>query len=106
MNAVQLAGITPTEAGYTITPHLPMTTFGARMPYIGVARSRGLLRGYLTAQASGPLVMQVVVPPGRGSRIVSYVGRRLVPHTVRGGMVIFTVHAVAGQVLNWAVTRS
>ena len=42
MDAIRLAGITPTSAG---VPHLPFETFSPRLPQIGVAASSGVLRG-------------------------------------------------------------
>jgi hypothetical protein len=33
MDAIRLAGITPTEAGYRIAPHLPFVRFSLRLPY-------------------------------------------------------------------------
>jgi hypothetical protein len=37
MGAIRLAGITPTEAGYTIAPHLRFRHFSLRLPQIGIS---------------------------------------------------------------------
>jgi hypothetical protein len=68
MDAIRLAGITPTGAGFLITPHLPLTRFSLRLPDIGVAVSPGLVRGYVRVQQSGPLTMTVAVPRGEARR--------------------------------------
>src|SRR5439155_7380741 len=47
-DAIKLAGIEPTAAGYTIAPHLPFTRFSLRFPNVGVAYEAGRARGYLT----------------------------------------------------------
>ena len=53
MDAIRLAGITPTAAGYRIAPHLPFETFSLRLPRIGVAASPGMLRGYVRVVEAG-----------------------------------------------------
>ena len=37
MDAIRLAGITPTRRGYRIAPHLPFGRFSLRLPQVGVA---------------------------------------------------------------------
>ncbi len=104
MNAVTLAGVTPVEDGYDITPHLPMTTFSLRMPQIGVASQSGLLRGYVVPQAGGTLVMHVAPPPGSSDKtIVAFADGVEVPSTSANGMIQFDLPSRAGVAADWAV---
>jgi hypothetical protein len=106
MDAIRLAGITPTGAGFQITPRLPLTTFSLRLPEIGVAASPGLVRGYLRVQQSGPLTMTVAVPPGRGSLVIAYADGHRVPAKVSRGRVSFTLSARVGVAGDWVVKRA
>ncbi len=108
MDAIDLAGVTPMQGGYKITPHLPMKTFSLRDGDIGVARAPRLLRGYVTTVASGPLTMQVDVPPDTTGhdRIQAYANGRAVRSTRSGGLITFTLAATAGRPANWAVTAT
>ncbi len=108
MDAIDLAGVTPVQDGYRITPHLPMTTFSLRDGDIGVARAPRLLRGYVTTVASGPLTMQVDVPPDttRHGRIQAYANGHAVRSTRSDGLVTFTLTTTAGRAANWAVTAT
>jgi len=108
MDAIDLAGVTPVQGGYEITPHLPMTTFSLKDGDIGVARQPHLLRGYVTALATGPLTMQVAVPPDttRRDRLQAYANGHAVRSTRANGLVTFTLPATAGRPANWALTAS
>ena len=106
MDAIRLAGITPTRAGFLITPHLPLTKFALALPEIGVAASPGLVRGYLRVQQSGPLTMTVAVPPGHGSAVTVDAAGRRVPNKVTRGRVTFTVFAQIGRTTHWVVESS
>jgi hypothetical protein len=106
-DALQLAGITPTSAGYDITPHLPMTAFSLRFPQIGVAYGRSLARGYVRVATGGVLRMRVAPPPGVDpSRLIAYAGGRRVPAAVQDGLVVFDLPAVAGRAANWALAAA
>jgi hypothetical protein len=101
---IELAGISSTGSGFRIVPHLPMSTFSVRFQGAGVASAPRMLRGYITPQASGPLVMQVATPPGSGHRkLIVYVGRKQVKARRGDGLVTFTLPATAGRPANWAV---
>ena len=65
-DAIKLAGVTPTAAGYRIVPHLPMQTFNIRFPQVGVAQQPGTIRGYLRAVTTN-VTMQVPAEPGSGA---------------------------------------
>jgi hypothetical protein len=52
-DAIKLAGIEPTRAGYRIDPHLPMSAYSLRLPRAGIAVRRGEMRGYLRVERSG-----------------------------------------------------
>jgi hypothetical protein len=104
MDAIHLAGVTPNQAGYEITPHLPMSTFELRFPQIGLAQQEGLIRGYLTT-SGGSLTMRVAPPPGvSAAQAVAYAGTKQVPTSVVGGLVQFTLKTSAGKVADWAVS--
>ncbi len=106
MDAIRLAGVTPTAAGFLIMPRLPLTRFSLRLPEIGVASAPGLLRGYVRVQQSGRLTMTVGPPTGvPGSAVAAFANGRRVKATTRGGLVVFTLSAVAGRAADWAVER-
>lgn len=101
---IELAGISSTQDGFRIVPHLPMTTFSVRFQDAGIAQTTRLLRGYITPQQSGPLRMQVAVPPKSGPRkLTVYIGRKQARARRSGGLVTFTLPATAGKPANWAV---
>jgi hypothetical protein len=106
MDAICLAGVTPTASGFLITPHLPLRRFSLRLPDIGVASVPGPLRGYVRVQQSGSLTMIVTLPAGlRGSAIAAFANGRRVKSRNRGSLVIFTLPAHAGRAADWAVER-
>ena len=65
MNAIRLAGVTPTRKGYRIDPHLPFGRFKLRTTRIGVAAAGRVLRGYVRVEQAGPIELRVRVPRGR-----------------------------------------
>ena len=104
MDAIDLAGVTPVQDGYDITPHLPMTTFSLRLPQVGVAQAPHLLRGYITTVASSRLVMHVALPPdGKASHVQAYADGRAVTSTVSDGTVVFELPTQANRAADWAV---
>jgi len=104
MNAINLAGVTAVEDGFDITPHLPMDTFSVRFPDVGVAQRPGLIRGYVRPLNGGVLVMHVAVPPGAGARKpLALAHGRVVPDSVRKGIVTFDLRSYAGRAADWAV---
>ena len=103
MDAIRLAGVTPTEAGYDVAPHLPFARFSLRLPRIGVASERRRLRGYVRPVEGGPVGLAVHVPAGVTS-VTTWAGGRTVAHSVAGNVVSFTVPTRAGAPANWAVT--
>jgi hypothetical protein len=101
---LKLAGVDATTGGYRIVPHLPVITFNVRFPDIGVARRRGVIRGYLRT-AGGTVTMDVAPPPGvSADQAVAYADGQQVPATVVGGLVQFTLPTRAGRAADWAVT--
>jgi hypothetical protein len=103
MDAVRLAGITPTAAGYRIAPHLPFEGFSLRLPQVGVAAGPGVLRGYVRVERAGEVELRVRVPRG-ARKVLAWVGGAAVSRRVVGGFVVFRVGGVAGGVADWAVT--
>jgi hypothetical protein len=105
MDAIRLAGITPTEKGYRIAPHFPFARFSLHLPYIGVSRRGRELRGYVRAQETDAVELQVRLPRGVDSAaIVVHANGRPVAHRIAGRSVVFRLRATAGAVANWAVT--
>jgi hypothetical protein len=104
MNSIQLAGVTPVEDGYDITPHLPMTTFSLCMPQVGVASQPGLLRGYVVPQANSTLVMHVSLPPdSSGKSLQAFANGQPVSSSEENGQVVFELPASSGVSATWAV---
>ena len=102
MDAVHLAGVTATEHGFRITPHLDRLSL--RLPGVGVARAPGLLRGYVRIARRERLALEVGGVP-RGARgVVSWVNGRPIPHRMSSGFVVFVLPAVVGRAADWAVT--
>ena len=103
MDAIRLAGVTPVEDGYDVFPHLPMRSFSLRLPDVGVASARGVLRGYVRPVQGGVVVMHVAVPAGASARrLKAYADGRLVRHVVRGGRGVFSLRTVGGRASDWA----
>jgi len=103
MDAIRLAGITPTAAGYRIAPHFPFAPFSLRMPQIGVAAGAGMLRGYVRVQQAGTIELQVRVPFAT-ARARTWANGKMVRHRVAKGLVVFRLDARAGEAADWAVT--
>jgi Glycosyl hydrolase 36 superfamily, catalytic domain/Glycosyltransferase family 36 len=105
MDAIRLAGITPTRRGYRIAPHLPFSPFSLRLPRIGVAARSTQLRGYVRPVEPGPVELRVKVPPDviPGS-VVVWAGRRAVSFRLVAGSVVFPLRGRTDSVAEWAVT--
>lgn len=105
MDAIRLAGITPTARGFRIAPHLPFARFSLRLPQIGIAAQADRLRGYVTVQQSDALELDVKLPPSvRRGTLRTWAHGHVVKHTVRGGSAVFTLPARAGSAADWAIT--
>ncbi len=105
MDAVRLAGVTPTKAGYRIAPHLPFARFSLRLPRVGVAAESRQLRGYVRPEQAGPIELRVALPRGVASAsLVTWADGRRVRHRGGRGFVVFHVTASAGAAADWAVT--
>lgn len=102
MDAIRLAGVTPTSAGFRIAPHLPFDGFSLRLPRVGVAASPGELRGYVRVEQTGPLELRVRVPSKRGVR--TWVNGSSVPRRLKRGYAVFHLDASNDAATDWAVT--
>ena len=102
MNAINLAGVTPTERGFRIEPHL--RRFSLRLPRVGVERGARRLRGYVRVQARDHLVLRVGGVPRGARRVLSWANGRRVAHLWADGLVVFVVAARPGRPADWAVT--
>lgn len=104
MNAVHFAGVTPTESGFLIDPHLARLSL--RLPRVGVARAPRLLRGYLRIARRERLVMEIRGVP-RGARdVTAWANGLAVAHGTSGGAVVFSLPAGPDRAADWAVTWS
>jgi hypothetical protein len=104
MNAIRLAGVTPTGAGYTIAPHLPLDRFSLRLPRIGVAADGDRYRGYLRPEGGGELELAVRLPAGADpTSAIAWVDGERVAHRVEGRTVVITLTARAARTTDWAV---
>jgi hypothetical protein len=105
MDAIRLAGITPTKTGYRIAPHFPFRRFSLRLPQVGIAGAARHLRGYVRVQQTGPLRLRVELPRGVASTSArTWVDRHEVPHTTTIRSVTFRLPAHADSPVDWAVT--
>jgi hypothetical protein len=105
MDAIRLAGITPTQAGYDIAPHLPMTQFSLRLPRIGIASEETDMRGYVTPEGAGPIQLSVHLPAGvSGASATTWADGAAVPHRTLGSVVVFDITGRSAIAADWAVT--
>jgi hypothetical protein len=101
-DAIKLAGIEPTGAGYTIDPPLPLRTYSLRLPTVGVSRGDRQLSGYL--RLAGGHRMTLAVRVGVSTGVTACVDGHRVPAQISGGFARFAVRAAAGKQLTWKVT--
>jgi Glycosyl hydrolase 36 superfamily, catalytic domain/Glycosyltransferase family 36 len=107
MDAIRLAGITPTEKGYRIAPHFPFTRFSLRLPRIGVARNGRGLRGYVRSEETGSIELRVRVPGGVApGALETRANGHTVAHRIAGRFVVFRLRAVVGAAADWAIRWS
>jgi hypothetical protein len=105
MDAIRLAGLTPTKAGYRIAPHLPFARFSLRLPEVGIAARPGELRGYVRTARTEAVELRVRVPASAPSfALLAWVGGRVVAHRRAGRFVVFHLPVRAGKAADWAVT--
>jgi hypothetical protein len=104
-DAIALAGVTPTSAGYRIVPHLPMRSFSLALPDVGVAYAATYARGYVVTAASGSVTMAVAAPGGGHRRWrVTLDGVRSRALAPRHGLLSFRLPTHAGRVARWSVS--
>jgi hypothetical protein len=103
MDALILAGVTPTERGYQIAPQFPFSTFSVRFPTIGVGGSGTTVQGYLRPLASGRLLLQVAVPRGT-THLTCQVNGADVRATVSSRWATFWVSAQRARFVHWSVS--
>lgn len=102
MGAINLAGVTPTERGYEIAPHL--ARFSLRLPDVGVAASPGCVRGYVRPQRGGSLRLSVRLPGAAPRRRPAvWAGGRRVRARFRGRTMSFSLRTARGRAGDWAV---
>jgi hypothetical protein len=105
MDAIRLAGVTPTATGFDIAPHLPFDGFSLRLTRIGIASEPGRYRGYVRPEGSGRIELAVHLPAGVDpATVTAWAGTTAVPLQAEGGVVRFSVRGRAGRATDWAVT--
>jgi len=103
MGALTLAGVTPTESGYRVSPHFPFSDFSVRFPTIGVSGRGNALQGYLRPLATGRLRVQVAVPRGATDVICQVDGLR-VRAAVSANWATFSVTGQRDRAAAWSVS--
>jgi len=103
MGALTLAGVTPTESGYRVSPHFPFSDFSVRFPTIGVIGASRALRGYVRPLASGRLLLQVAIPRG-ATDVACQADGSAVRATVSSKWASFSVSARSDRSVDWSVT--
>jgi len=103
LGALDLAGITPTQSGYRISPHLPFAGFSLRFPLLGVGDTGRSVSGYVRPVSGGRLVLQVSVPRG-ATGVTASVGGTRVHARIASGWASFDLRSAAGRSVGWSVT--
>jgi hypothetical protein len=103
MDAIDIAGITPTATGYQISPQFPGSSYSLRLETIGVARQGRVLRGYVRPLSGGVLRMQVSVPRG-AKHVLAWVDSSPVHVSIVSGLAEFKCRTSADRATDWAVT--
>jgi hypothetical protein len=105
MDAIRLAGITPTGAGFRIAPRLPFRRFSLRLPRIGVVARPHRLRGYVRPEQDGPVELRVTLPRSADpAAAATSAGGRPVAHDRTRDAVVFRVPGHAGAPATWTVS--
>lgn len=105
MDAIRLAGITPTGAGYRIAPRYPFDRFSLRVSQAGVSSEAHRMRGYVTPERAGPIQMEVELPAGAdAATLKTWAAGRAVPHVLKGRSAVFTLPADGSGPADWALT--
>jgi hypothetical protein len=102
-DAIRLAGIEPTAAGFRIAPELPFKVFSLRLPDIGVAYGPSTARGFVVSAESRALTMEVRPPPGKHWRVL--VAGHPVRGVIRDRMLRFGLPARARRAVSWLIVR-
>ena len=103
MGALTLAGVTATESGYRVSPHLPFSNFSVRFPTIGVSGQDTALRGYFHPSVGGRLLLQIAIPKG-ASKVTCEVDGSVVGAKVSKRWASFSVLARRDRSVDWSVT--
>jgi hypothetical protein len=103
MGALTLAGVTPTESGYQVSPHLPFSNFSVRFPTIGVSGQKNTLQGYVHPSVRGRVRLQIAVPKGV-TKVTSEVNGKVVRAKVSKKWASFSLLAPGNRSVGWSVT--
>jgi hypothetical protein len=105
MDAIRLAGLTPTKFGYEIAPHFPFARFSLRLPRIGIASGATGMRGYVTTESNDAFELTVHLPAGVAvANVTTWADGAVVGHRGAGSLVRFKLAGHHGNATDWAVT--
>ena len=103
--ASRLAGLSPTDDGLRIAPHLPFDGYSLRLPGAGIASQPGMLRGYLRPEGDDQIMLRVQLPAGTDpSAVTAWVDGTPASHVLESGEVTFPLLVHRGVAADWAVT--
>ena len=103
MDAIDVAGITPTSTGFRIAPELGTSEYSLRFDTFGLARRGDEMSGYVRPVDSDNLLMEVELPAGARHPVAMVEGTRA-RTTVSGGVVAFRVTAKADRAADWSLS--
>ena len=103
MDAIDVAGITPTSSGFRIAPELGTSEYSVRFDAVGLSRRGDEMSGYVRPVDSGHLLMEVELPAGARHPVALVDGIRA-PTTVSKGAVAFWVTAKADRAADWSLS--
>jgi hypothetical protein len=99
----KLAGIQPTESGYSIDPHWPFTTFSWDSAIIGVTYDLRQVSGYVHPERSGTMAMHVRLPRGITGSVTVNVNNRQVFSRVNNGFADWQMPITIGKNTTWTI---
>jgi hypothetical protein len=105
MDAIDVAGITPTGNGFRIAPELGSSQYSIRFDTFGLARRGDEMSGYVRPVGSDNLSMEVELPAG-ARHAVAMVEGTPVRTTVSGGFVAFRITATSNRAADWSLSWS
>jgi hypothetical protein len=103
MDAIDVAGITPTAKGFRIASEIGGSEYSIRFDTIGMARRGDGITGYIRPVESDQLLMEVELPADAHHAVATVAGTP-VRTTVSGGVAAFRVTANANRAADWSIS--